>query len=305
VTHRTIPAFLEAISAESGASANTLEAYGRDLADFDSWIEANGGGILAATRGEVEAYLAACTAQGLAASTRARRLSAIRQYYRFALEEGLREENPALRIAGPGKPARLPRTLGEDEVDALLDAARTAPRSARERLRAVCLLEVLYATGMRVSELVSLPAAAARGNPEMLLVRGKGGRERVVPLTPPARAAVAAWLEVRDGHKADAASPFLFPSRSGAGHLTRHAFAALLKTLAAAAGLDPSGVTPHVIRHAFATHLLANGADLRSIQELLGHADVSTTEIYTHVLDTRLMALVETHHPLARRTRGP
>ena len=305
MTHRTIPAFLEAISAESGASANTLEAYGRDLADFDSWIEANGGGILAATRGEVEAYLAACTAQGLAASTRARRLSAIRQYYRFALEEGLREENPALRIAGPGKPARLPRTLGEDEVDALLDAARTAPRSARERLRAVCLLEVLYATGMRVSELVSLPAAAARGNPEMLLVRGKGGRERVVPLTPPARAAVAAWLEVRDGHKADAASPFLFPSRSGAGHLTRHAFAALLKTLAAAAGLDPSGVTPHVIRHAFATHLLANGADLRSIQELLGHADVSTTEIYTHVLDTRLMALVETHHPLARRTRGP
>ncbi len=303
--HRTIPAFLEAISAESGASANTLEAYGRDLADFDGWIEANGGGILAATRGEVEAYLAACTAQGLAASTRARRLSAIRQYYRFALEEGLREENPALRIAGPGKPARLPRTLGEDEVDALLDAARTAPRSARERLRAVCLLEVLYATGMRVSELVSLPAAAARGNPEMLLVRGKGGRERMVPLTPPAREAVATWLDARDSHKTDAVSPFLFPSRSGAGHLTRHAFAALLKTLAAAAGLDPSEVTPHVIRHAFATHLLANGADLRSIQELLGHADVSTTEIYTHVLDARLKALVETHHPLARRTRGP
>lgn len=301
-----IAAFLEAQAAERDAARNTLLAYGRDLGDFAGWLERRGAALVSASEAEIEAYLAACDAGGLAKSTRARRLSAIRQFFRFAYEEGWRPDNPAIRLTGPGRSKRLPKTLTETEVTALLEAARTQGREG-DRLRNACLLELLYATGMRVSELVSLPVAAVRGDPRMILVRGKGGKERMVPLSQPARAALAAWLARRDtaeeAGRADGrrASPHLFPSRGAAGHMTRVRFHGLVKELAAAAGIRPAKVSPHTIRHAFATHLLAHGADLRSIQTLLGHADVSTTEIYTHVLDARLRALVEEHHPLAKR----
>ena len=209
-----------------------------------------------------------------------------------------------MRLKGPGRAKRLPKTLSVDEVLALAEAARTHGR-AQDRLRNTCLIELLYATGMRVSELVTLPVSSARGDPEMLLVRGKGGKERLVPLSPPARTALAAWLAEWDARSADQRPPprFLFPSRAKAGHMTRHRFHGLIKELALAAGLDPARVTPHTMRHAFATHLLEGGADLRAIQILLGHADVATTEIYTHVVDERLTELVMTHHPLARKPR--
>ncbi len=301
-----ISTFLEAQAAELGASDNTRLAYGRDLMDFVGHIAARGVTLLEAGRDRVEDYLLHCEAQGLSKATRARRLSSIKQFYRFAFEEGWRGDNPAIQINGPGKDKRLPKTLSHDEVDALLEAARTSARSATDRLRNTCLMELLYATGMRVSELVTLPVAAARGDPRMLLVLGKGGKERMVPLSPPARDALVEWIPVRDAMMdtpRGTASPqarFLFPSRGASGHLTRHRFYALIKEISLAAGVSPSKVTPHTLRHAFATHLLEGGADLRAIQTLLGHADVSTTEIYTHVLQTRLSELVRTHHPLAR-----
>ncbi|WP_298836104.1 site-specific tyrosine recombinase XerD [uncultured Roseobacter sp.] len=301
-----IPAFLEAQSAELGAAHNTLLAYGRDLQAFDTWLEQQSQDFAGATRNDVEAYLIRCDAEGLSRATRARRLSAIRQLYRFAFEEGWRADNPALQVAGPGRDKRLPKTLTEDEVDRLLNAARTAGRAGTDRLRNVCLMELLYATGMRVSELVSLPVSATRGDPRMLLISGKGGKERLVPLSPPARAALTDWLEIRDRDdqarrdKGLPPSKFLFASRGKSGHLTRHRFYALIKELAVEGGVSPAKVTPHTLRHAFATHLLANGADLRSIQTLLGHADVATTEIYTHVLEARLQELVLTRHPLAK-----
>lgn len=303
---RWISTFLEAQAAELGAATNTLLAYGRDLMDFAAFLERRSTGFAEADRDMVEAYLIQCDAQGLARSTRARRLSAIKQLYRFAFEEGWRGDNPAIQIRGPGRLKSLPKTLEVVEVDRLLDAARQSGRTEADRLRNICLMEVLYATGMRVSELVSLPVSAARGDPRMLLVRGKGGKERMVPLSPPAREALAAWLAARDAAedeavaKGKARSAHLFPSRGKSGHLTRHAFYLLIKDFAVAGGIDPGKVTPHTLRHAFATHLLANGADLRTIQTLLGHADVATTEIYTHVLDERLAELVLSHHPLAR-----
>ncbi|MEO0486458.1 MAG: site-specific tyrosine recombinase XerD [Pseudomonadota bacterium] len=293
-----ISAFLEAQAAELDASENTQAAYGRDLLDFSTWLSRRGGTLIGAEREGIEDYLVHCAAQGLATSTRARRLSSIKQIYRFSFEEGLRSDNPAIQIRGPGRDVRLPKTLSVAEVDALLAAARTHGRTQAAQLRATCLMELLYATGMRVSELVSLPCAAARGDPRMLLVRGKGGKERMVPLSPPARAATATWLAHLDAQ--DGPTPkFLFPSRGKLGHLTRHAFYAMIKELAVAGGVSPATVTPHTLRHAFATHLLANGADLRAIQTLLGHADVATTEIYTHVLEERLSELVLTRHPLA------
>jgi integrase/recombinase XerD len=304
-----ISAFLEAQAAELDAAKNTQLAYARDLKDYADWLDRRGLTLDTATRADVEAYLVHCDAQGLAVSTRARRLSAIRQLYRFAFEEGWRADNPAIQIKGPGREQRLPKVLSEAEVGRLLTAARSHGR-LEDRVRNACLVELLYATGLRVSELVGLPVAAARGNPQMLLVRGKGGRERMVPLSPPARTALAEWLALRDGaeeiarSEGRAPSPFLFPSTGKEGHLTRHRFYGLIKEIAVAGGVSPSKVTPHTLRHAFATHLLANGADLRAIQTLLGHADVSTTEIYTHVLDERLKALVQTHHPLARRRTG-
>jgi integrase/recombinase XerD len=303
--HGRISAFLDAQAAEVGAAQNTRMAYGRDLKDFAGWLGQRGLGFETAAQGDVESYLVACEAEGLSRATRARRLSAIRQLFRFAFEEGWRADNPAIRIRGPAKERRLPKTLGVPEVDRLIEAARTQGR-ARDRVRNTCLLELLYATGMRVSELVELPVAAARGNPAMLLVRGKGDKERMVPLSPPARDALAAWLRLRDEAEEAARgkgalpSRFLFPSSGATGHLTRHRFYLLVKELAVQGGIDPTKVTPHTLRHAFATHLLANGADLRVIQTLLGHADVSTTEIYTHVLDERLAELVHMHHPLAK-----
>ncbi len=304
---RWISAFLEAQAAELGAAQNTLLAYGRDLKDFCDWLKGRAC-LTDATRKEVEDYMIHCEAQGLAKSTRARRLSAIKQIYRFAFEEGWRSENPAIQVPSPGQDKRLPKTLSTEEVDRLLDAARNTGRSKVDQLRNTCLMELLYATGMRVSELVGLPVSAARGDPRMLLILGKGGKERLVPLSDDARDALASWLRERDLREEQAQakrippSHFLFPSRGKSGHLTRHRFYILIKELAIAGGIDPSKVTPHTLRHAFATHLLAGGADLRAIQTMLGHADVATTEIYTHVLETRLNALVLDHHPLATET---
>ena len=307
--HRWISTFLDAQAAELGAAHNTLLAYGRDLKDFAGWLAGQALDFEGAQKSDVEAYLIHCDAQGFAASTRARRLSAIKQIYRFAFEEGWRADNPAIQISGPGQAKRLPKTLSPEEVDRLLEAARAHGRTPVDRLRHACLLELLYATGMRVSELMTLPVSSARGDPQMLLVLGKGGKERLVPLSPPARTALAVWLTERDA--ADAArvakgavpSRYLFPSRGKDGHLTRHWFYGVIKDLAVAAGVDPSKVTPHTLRHAFATHLLAGGADLRAIQTMLGHADVATTEIYTHVVEERLNALVLDHHPLAKDDR--
>ena len=309
-----IEPFLEARAAELGAAANTLAAYRRDLDDFTGWLDRKSLGLDSATQTDIETYLVDLDAQGLATATRARRLSAIRQLYVFAFEERLRDDNPAARIKGPGRSQRLPKTLSESDVDHLLDAARRVGRNDPDRARNTCLMELLYATGMRVTELVSLPVSAARGDPEMLLVRGKGGKERMVPLSAPARTALTDWLALRDRAEDAAraegkpASAFLFPSRGKLGHLTRNRFYLLVKEMAVAGGVSPAKVTPHTLRHAFATHLLAHGADLRAIQVLLGHADVATTEIYTHVLDERLRSLVEDHHPLAKaaaaRTKG-
>ncbi|MBL4768122.1 MAG: tyrosine recombinase [Rhodobacteraceae bacterium] len=304
--HRWISTFLEAQAAELGAATNTQLAYGRDLKHFVDWAEYRNIGLIEASRDNIESYLIDCDAEGLAKSTRARRLSAIKQIYRFAFEEGWRSDNPAIQIKGPGRSVRLPKTLDVIEVDRLLTAARSTGRSRADKLRNTCMMELLYATGMRVSELVSLPASAARGDPNMLLVKGKGGKERMVPLSPPARRAMAVWLKVRDEaeeKRRPAISPFLFPSRGKDGHLTRHWFYLFIKELAVTGGVTPGKVTPHTLRHAFATHLLANGADLLSIQTLLGHADVATTEIYTHVLDERLTELVMEHHPLAQKNR--
>jgi len=297
--------FLEAQAAELGAATNTLLAYGRDLKDFDAWLARQGKTFADVMRADVESYLVYCDAQGLAKSTRARRLSAVKQLYRFAFEEGLRSDNPALQISGPGQDKSLPKILSVDEVDSLLTAARTWGRNATERVRNTCLMELLYATGMRVSELVGLPVSATRGDPRLLLILGKGGKERMVPLSPDARTALAQWITLRDEIEAARAvkklpaSRFLFPSRGKEGHLTRHRFYLLIKEIAVAAGVAPSKVTPHTLRHAFATHLLAGGADLRAIQTMLGHADVATTEIYTHVLEARLSELVLDHHPLS------
>nr|WP_051394318.1 site-specific tyrosine recombinase XerD [Rhodobacter capsulatus] len=303
-----IAVFLEAQAAEAGAARNTIAAYGRDLSDFLDFTTAKGLDLITLDRAAVEDWLVRLEAEGLAKATRARRLSAVKQFYRFAYDEGWRADNPTLQISGPGKAQRLPKTLSIEEVEALLEAGRDQGRSPAEQIRNRCLMELLYATGMRVSELVGLPVAAARGNPAMLMVRGKGDKERMVPLSAPAREALAAWLATRDAAEEAARiarrlppSRYLFPSSGKEGHLTRQGFHALLKDIALAAGLDPARVTPHVLRHAFATHLLQGGADLRVIQTLLGHADLSTTEIYTHVLEERLKDLVLGHHPLARR----
>lgn len=304
---RWIASFLDAIAAEQGAARNTLLAYGRDLTDFADWAAAHGHGLATLDRPAVEAYLIFCDAQGLSKSTRARRLSSVRQLFRFAFDEGWRADNPALRIAGPGRMQRLPETLSEAEVNALLTAARQHGRTPAERLRSVAMLELLYATGLRVSELCTLPQAAVRGDPRMVLVKGKGGKERMVPLSPPARAALTDWLAHLDDQAAGlraAGKPVpkaLFPAGGADGHWTRQQVFTTLKSIAVRAGVDPDKVTPHRLRHAFATHLLAHGADLMVIQTLLGHADVATTEIYTHVLDDHLKDLVLTHHPLARK----
>lgn len=306
---RRIGAFLDAQAAEAGAARNTLLAYGRDLADLAAWAARHGTTLTSMIREDIEAYLSRCEAEGLSRSTRARRLSAIRQFTRFALDENWREDDPAIRLSGPGRSQRLPKVLSQGEVAKLLDTVQSHGATPEDRARNTAAMELIYATGMRVSELVSLPVAALRGDPELVLIRGKGGKERMIPLTGPARAAVARWLALRDTAPPDSTlgrlvagkgARWLFPAAGAAGHMTRQAFHGMLAGLAAAAGLPPGKVTPHVLRHAFATHLLEGGADLRAIQTLLGHADLGTTEIYTHVLDERMRELVLTRHPLAR-----
>ncbi len=294
----TVDLFEEMLRAERGAADNTVAAYRRDLAHLAAFLSGEGAILDSAGTADLHAYLAALDRAGMAPRTAARRLSAMRQFYRFLYAEGRRQDDPTATLDSPKRGRPLPKLLSEDRVDDLLRAAGARPGADGVRLAA--LMQLLYATGMRVSELVGLPLAAAVRDPRLILVRGKGGKERLVPLNEAAREAVQAWVEVRAGNPRLAASPFLFPSRSGAGHLTRHRFGQLVKELAAAAEIDPAKVSPHVLRHAFATHLLNRGADLRSVQQMLGHADISTTQIYTHVLDERLRQLVERHHPLAK-----
>jgi integrase/recombinase XerD len=294
--------FLDMLAAERGAAANTLAAYRRDLDDFAAHLSAAGRRIATATSDHLRGYLTALSQRGFKASSLARRLSAIRQLYRFLYAEGHRKDDPAAVLEGPKRSETIPKILSVAEVDSLLAAARAAMSSEKtpERLRAArltCLLEVLYATGLRVSELVTLPASAGRRSERMLIVRGKGGRERMVPLNEAARRAMADYIELL-GEAGRGDSKWLFPSFGESGHLTRQHFARELKALAAAAGLRAAQVSPHVLRHAFASHLLHNGADLRSVQTLLGHADISTTQIYTHVLEERLKSLVRDLQPL-------
>jgi integrase/recombinase XerD len=300
-----IELFLDMLAAERGASANTLDAYRRDLADFSADLSAEGGSIAAANSDALRAHLGRLGKRGLAAASVARRLSAIRQLYRFLYSEGHRSDDPAAVIEGPKRGRSLPKVLSVKQVDDLLAQAREGVKveAKSERLRAArlnCLLEVLYATGLRVSELVSLPEAAARRDQRMLVIRGKGGRERLVPLNDKAKRAMTDYLALRAEAKLDK-SKWLFPSFGESGHLSRQHFARELKGLAAATGLKASQVSPHVLRHAFASHLLQNGADLRVVQTLLGHADISTTQIYTHVLEERLKSLVRDLHPLAEK----
>jgi integrase/recombinase XerD len=304
---RLVDLFLDMLAAERGAAANTLAAYRRDLDDFAAHLRAARRSLATARGDDVRAYLAALAARGFSAASVARRLSAIRQLYRFLYAEGHRGDDPAAAIEGPRRGRPLPKVLSVGDVDRLLAAARApaedAARASPERLRAKrleCLLEVLYATGLRVSELVALPVAAARRDQRVLMIRGKGGKERIVPLNDAARRVMVEYLALRREAGRAAESQYLFPSFGESGHLTRQHFARDLKLLAGAAGLRADKVSPHVLRHAFASHLLQNGADLRAVQTLLGHADISTTQIYTHVLAERLKSLVRDLHPLAQ-----
>jgi integrase/recombinase XerD len=303
---RLIEGFLEMIAAERGAARNTLEAYRRDLADYAAHLAGAGATLLDADSGRLRGYLAALDDAGLAPATAARRLSAVRQLHKFLYAEGHRTEDPSAVLTGPKRGRPLPKVLSVKDVDRLLAMAREGARNeARpfvERLaarRMTALLELLYATGLRVSELVSLPAAAIKPGTLMLAVRGKGGKERLVPLTDAAKEAVASWRAMLAEARPDLRSPWLFPADSTAGFLPRQVFARDLKTVAGLAGIGADRVSPHVLRHAFASHLLQNGADLRVVQQLLGHADVATTQIYTHVLDERAKAMVRDLHPLA------
>ena len=297
---RHIDAFLEMLAAERGAARNTLLAYSADLDDFAGFAAARGIGTDRADEAVLRDWLVAQSTAGLSARTAARRLSALRQFHRFLLREGVRADDPTQLLDSPRLPPTLPKYLSEAEVDALLGATATL-KPAQGRLGAAAL-EILYATGLRVSELLALPRGALSADRQMLIVRGKGGRERVVPLSQAAREAAAALVAGRDK---PADSRWLFPGRDPSQAMTRQGFALLLKQVALAALLDPARVSPHVLRHSFASHMLARGADLRSLQTLLGHADIATTQIYTHVLAERLQRLVQDHHPLARQSPAP
>ena len=289
MSHR-VEAFLEMLAAERGAARNTLAAYAADLADFATHVRARGLGLEQAGTAEVQSYLAGLDAVGLSARTAARRLSALRQFFLFEVREGNRTEDPTALLMSPRLPASLPKALSEDEITALLEGAQTLPRRAA---MAVALIELLYASGLRVSELATLPAGALRADAPLIAVRGKGGKERLVPISRRARDAVRAATPDKPRGR------FLFPSRGAQGHLTRQAIGLILKDAALSGGLDPERVSPHALRHSFATHLLGHGADLRSLQMLLGHADIATTQIYTKVLQERLAKLLEEHHPLS------
>jgi len=297
-----IEAFLEMMSAERGAAENTLASYRRDLEDASQAIK---GGLAGAGSADIRAYLDDIAARGFAPTSQARKLSAIRQFFKFLYGEGLRGDDPTGTLDSPRKGRPLPKTMSEAETGRLLDrAAREASESGPDgdrlaALRLHALVEVLYATGLRVSELVGLPVTVALRDDRFFMVRGKGDKERMVPLSAKARGAMRAWLAVRAERSAFAESPFLFPASSDSGHLSRQVFARDLKGLAARSGIASAKISPHVLRHAFASHLLQNGADLRAVQQLLGHADISTTQIYTHVLEERLVRLVNDHHPLA------
>ncbi|PTW55766.1 integrase/recombinase XerD [Breoghania corrubedonensis] len=306
-----IETFLEMLSVERGAALNTLESYRRDLDDYTAFLATRGTDAGKATTDDISAYLSDLAGRDFAATTQARRLSALRQFYKFLYGENMRGDDPTGPISAPKARKSLPGTLSEAEVDRLIEAARfnasLGGESVARQLRAhrlYTMLELLYATGLRVSELVSLPIGATRTGAEMIIVRGKGGRERMVPLSERASAAMRDYTALRNAAGAFAGSPWLFPSFGETGHFTRQAFARDLKALAVGVGIKASNVSPHVLRHAFASHLLQNGADLRIVQQLLGHADISTTQIYTHVLDERLRKLVDEHHPLARHKKG-
>ena len=298
-----IDLFLEMMSAERGASVHTINAYRRDLELSHDYLKGFGQSLETAGTGHLEALLAAWANEGLAASTSARKLSSLKQFYRYLQIENIRTDSPAQYITGPKQGRSLPKTMSEADVDRLFTAA-SAGQGIRDQ-RLLCQLEILYAGGLRVSELVTLPLAATNRNDKVLYIRGKGDKERLVPLTDKAVDAIKDWKTVRETSLPDnpdtraRATKYLFPSRSKLGHMTRERFAQSLKDLSVKAGLDATKISPHVLRHAFATHLLAGGADLRSVQKLLGHADISTTQIYTHVLDERLKQLVHEKHPLA------
>ena len=298
--------FLDMLAAERGAGENTLSAYRNDLADLSAHLRAAGRTIADARTDDLRVFLASLSKRGFKASSLARRLSAVRQLYRFLYAEGKRGDDPAAVLEGPKRTRSLPKVLSIADVDALLKQARTNSENVKQppaqRLRAtrlLCLLEVVYATGLRVSELVALPASAARRDQRMLVVRGKGGKERLVPLNTQAKLAMSEYLELRGATERDLKSKWLYPSFGEQGHLTRQHFARELKALGQACGIKPERLSPHVLRHAFASHLLHNGADLRVVQTLLGHADISTTQIYTHVLEERLKTLVRDLHPLS------
>jgi integrase/recombinase XerD len=295
-----LEAFLEMLAAERGAARLTLAAYRNDLIDLSGFLAGRGIALDHADAEALHDYLAAATTRRLAPRTLARRLSAMRQFFRFLLTDGMRQDDPTSGLDTPRLGRPLPKMLSETEVARLIETAEAWP--AEEGMRVRSILELLYATGLRISELVTLPLAAAQRDPRFLLVRGKGGKERMVPLSPPSRQALAAYLGCRKHFLPEGrASRFLFPSRGREGYLTRQRCGQLLKELALGAGLDPARLSPHVLRHAFASHLLDHGADLRSVQQMLGHADIATTQIYTHVQGDRLRRLVEAAHPLARR----
>ncbi|CAN7501064.1 site-specific tyrosine recombinase XerD [Rhizobium sp. LjRoot258] len=306
-----VEAFLEMMSAERGAAANTLSSYERDLDDLHAFLNGKGVRLMDAASADLSAYLSSLAAQGFKPSSQARRLAAMRQFYKFLYAEGLRTDDPTGVLDAPKKGRALPKTMGVDEVGRLLEQAETEAQDPApgqlQRLRMLALLELLYATGMRVSELVSLPARVLDQDGRFLMIRGKGNKERLVPLSQSAIAALKLYGRMLAAENAAAnvqqESAWLFPAASKQGYLPRQVFARDLKNLASRAGLTPSMISPHVMRHAFASHLLANGADLRVVQELLGHSDISTTQIYTHVLEERLQQLVQTHHPLAKQAK--
>jgi integrase/recombinase XerD len=307
-----VESFLEALASERGASANTIEAYRRDLADYEAYLRAEGVDALGAGPSSVRGFLATRSAQSLSAASLARRLSAIRQFHKFLYAEGWRRDDPTLAIEGPRRSRPLPKLLSMAEVERLIGTARegldAVERPLRERLlaaRMACLIELIYASGLRVSEVLSLKKSAASGKASLIAVSGKGNKERLAPLSRPALAAMKTFRALLDEAAPGAATgPWLFPALSESGHMTRQAFARDLKRVAAAAGIAPKRVSPHVLRHAFASHLLHNGADLRVVQDLLGHADISTTQIYTHVLDERAKAMVRDLHPLNDEADG-
>ena len=300
----SIEAFLDMMSAERGASANTLDAYRRDLVAFDDFLISSGSSVRRAAREDIKRYMAHLALLRAAASSQARKLSTLRQYFGFLYAEGHRKDDPTSAIDAPRRAQPLPKILSKEDVEALIGAARLRGETS-EGKRLLCMVEILYASGLRVSELVTLPLAAVRRRDGFLLVKGKGGKERLVPLNPSARAAVDDYLQSRADFvpAADEGNRYLFASRGTDGHLTRRRCHQLLKELALKANIDPDKLSPHVLRHAFATHLVEGGADLRSVQTMLGHADIATTQIYTHVANERLKQTVVSAHPLARANR--